>query len=225
LRRKLNTLLFAELAVLALLVLLAVSLYSRETDDPVDTTQTSQTTNTVNNTMQIVPSQGVVDNPFEDINPGGTVDNSATIAPATKPNGPDTKPSEPINIPSTGSAESILPSSKPTESTSPSVSATRPSVPSTKPSETVSPSVPSTQPEPTTRPSEPAQESNPTMDYETYINLSAKEQKAYRETFESLAAFFEWYNAGKKEYEEQKPNVDIGNGTIDLEDIMGGGKQ
>lgn len=219
---KLKILLLVELTVLVLLFLLAVSLYSRGTDDQMDTTGTSQTMDPLNSTVHIVPSQGVVGNPFDNTVPGGAGDNSATAAPATKPNEPATQPDKPATKPSVQSTEPTLPSSKPTESTTPSEPTTRPSVPSTKPSESVKPTEPSAQPGPTTRPTEPVQGTEPAMDYETYINLSATEQKAYRESFESLAAFFEWYNAEKKEYEAQKPEIEVGNGSIDLEDIMGG---
>ena len=108
-----------------------------------------------------------------------------------------------------------------TPTTKPDGPDTNPSVPSSEPSE---PTTPPAQTEPTTPPSEPVQEPDSTMNYEDYIKLSAKEQKAYRESFENLAAFFTWYNAEKKEYEEQQSKVNIGDGTIDLEDIMGGSK-
>ena len=41
-------------------------------------------------------------------------------------------------------------------------------------------------------------------------------------SFDSVADFFAWYNAAKDEYEKQNPSVEIGGGSIDLGDIIGG---
>jgi len=59
-----------------------------------------------------------------------------------------------------------------------------------------------------------------TMTYKQYIELSAAEQAAFRKTFDSISDFFAWYNAAKAEYDAQNPGIDIGDGSIDLEDIM-----
>jgi len=68
----------------------------------------------------------------------------------------------------------------------------------------------------------PVEEPDTTKTYEWYTNLTAEEQTAYRATFESTEEFFVWYNAAKEAYKAQNPGVDIGNGTIDLGDVMNG---
>lgn len=60
------------------------------------------------------------------------------------------------------------------------------------------------------------------LTYEEYIAMTAEEQSAYRKTFESTKAFFDWYNAAKAEYDEKNAGLDIGDGSVDLGDIMGG---
>ncbi len=59
-------------------------------------------------------------------------------------------------------------------------------------------------------------------EFEWYNALSGEEQMAYMESFDSLAAFFDWYNAAKDEYEQLHPSIEIGNGEIDLGDLLGG---
>ena len=58
--------------------------------------------------------------------------------------------------------------------------------------------------------------------YEWYHSLSGEEQMAYMETFESMDAFFVWYNAAKEAHEKERPSIDIGDGYIDMDKIIGG---
>ena len=58
--------------------------------------------------------------------------------------------------------------------------------------------------------------------YEWYHSLTGEQQMAYMETFESMDAFFAWYNAAKEEHEKERPSIDIGDGYIDLDKIIGG---
>lgn len=58
-------------------------------------------------------------------------------------------------------------------------------------------------------------------EYEAYHAMSGAEQKAYLESFESIEAFFEWYNAAKAEYEAAHPSIEIENGSVDLSQITG----
>lgn len=60
------------------------------------------------------------------------------------------------------------------------------------------------------------------MTYERYCSLSGEEQMAYMQTFDSLADFFDWYNAAKEAYEKENPGIEIGDGNIDLGEIAGG---
>lgn len=59
-------------------------------------------------------------------------------------------------------------------------------------------------------------------EFEWYNALSGEEQMAYMESFDSMAAFFDWYNAAKAEYEQLHPSIEIGNGEIDIGDLIGG---
>jgi len=59
------------------------------------------------------------------------------------------------------------------------------------------------------------------MTYETYANMSAEEQMAFFDSFESVDAFFDWYNAARKEYEDSFIEID-GSTPIDLDEILGG---
>ena len=106
------------------------------------------------------------------------------------------------------------PSSNPSPST-PSESATQPSsTPATQP--TTPSSVP-------TQPSTPPTDETKPMDYLTFQAMSGAEQRAYQESFESLDAFFEWYNTVKEAYEKENPPIEIGgDGAVDWEDIIGG---
>lgn len=83
--------------------------------------------------------------------------------------------------------------------------------PSTEPTEV--PSLPST---------DPTEEDKP-MDYLTFQSMSGAEQRAFQESFESLDAFFEWYNDAKEAYDKENPPIEVGgNGVIDMEDLVGG---
>ena len=62
-----------------------------------------------------------------------------------------------------------------------------------------------------------------TITYEKYINLTADEQTAYRDSFESTEAFFTWFNAAKEGYEAQHPGIDVGDGNVNLEDLINNG--
>jgi hypothetical protein len=91
------------------------------------------------------------------------------------------------------------------------------------PEETKSPDatedVPSESQQPTEKPTDPVVQMT---QYEWYHSLSGEQQMAYMETFDSLAAFFDWYNAAKEEHEKLKPGIEIGSGDIDFGDIFGG---
>lgn len=62
----------------------------------------------------------------------------------------------------------------------------------------------------------------PLTDYEWYHSLSGEEQEAYMDSFESVAAFFDWYNAAKAEYDALHPEIEIDDNVIDLGDLVGG---
>lgn len=80
------------------------------------------------------------------------------------------------------------------------------------------------QPEETVQPTEPNNDVPVAVvsDYQRYHNMSGEEQQAFIDGFESIEAFFEWYNAAKAEHERLNPGTEIGSGNIDLGDLAGG---
>ena len=94
----------------------------------------------------------------------------------------------------------------------------------TEPVETTEPAVTEpavTEPQQTqpTQPTETVPESE--LDYETFTAMDPAEQRVYMESFESLDAFFEWYNAAKEAYEREHPAIDVGDGVVDLGGLVG----
>lgn len=73
-----------------------------------------------------------------------------------------------------------------------------------------------------TKPTEPAGSDSKVTEYEWFNALPGEEQEAYMQSFESIAAFFEWYNAAKAEYDELHPSIDVGDAYIDLGELIGG---
>lgn len=57
--------------------------------------------------------------------------------------------------------------------------------------------------------------------YKEYVKLTHAQQEAYMKSFESIEAFFDWYEKAKEEYEKNNPPIDVGDGNIDLEGILG----
>ena len=60
------------------------------------------------------------------------------------------------------------------------------------------------------------------LTYEEYNALDGKSQQAYFKKFTSVEAFFAWYNEAKETYKAEHPNIDAGDGEIDLGEIAGG---
>lgn len=78
---------------------------------------------------------------------------------------------------------------------------------------------PATEPQETTTPTNPSVQMT---DYEWYNSLSGEEQMAFMESFDSVPAFFDWYNNAKAEHEALHPDIEIGDGVIDLGGLVGG---
>ena len=92
---------------------------------------------------------------------------------------------------------------------------------SVEPTETAKPTEPA-KPEETTPAIQPTQPSaNEQMGYEKFHNMSGADQQAYMGTFENLDMFFAWYNQAKAEYEAANPPIDVGNGSVDMGDLIG----
>lgn len=127
-----------------------------------------------------------------------TEDNGVVITPDNGPQNLDTAPTVETVVDATASTD-------PTVNTTPATEPTEITTPPTEPDSTEDPTTPSTD------------DSNSSItDYEAYHNMSGEEQKAFIDSFESIEAFFVWYNAAKAEYEAQNPGIDVGDGEIDL---------
>ncbi len=81
------------------------------------------------------------------------------------------------------------------------------------------------------RPSSGSSSSSPTisdaeedgeMTYEEYMAMDGNEQEKYMKSFSDIEAFFNWYNAAKDKYEKENPSIEIGDGPIDMNDIING---
>lgn len=55
--------------------------------------------------------------------------------------------------------------------------------------------------------------------YEQYNNMSGSEQLAFIESFESVEAFVNWYNAAEADYNAQMDPIEITGGVIDLGEL------
>lgn len=84
----------------------------------------------------------------------------------------------------------------------------------TEPAESVEPETTA----PTTTPTQPPAKEQ--MGYEEFQNLSAADQQAFMGTFENLDLFFAWYNQAKAEYEAANPPIDVGDGSVDIGDLI-----
>ena len=160
-----------------------------------------------------------------DVNPFAGSDETGKPSQSTKP----TESTQPVE--STRPADTT----KPAETTQPTTEPSAPEVEigvGTLPNEFGDPTEPeptepeTTQPKPTepkpTEPTNPSGNGSGSMTYERYIAMSSEEQSAYRDTFASLSEFFTWYNAAKEAYDNAHPGIDVGDGSIDLEDLMNG---
>lgn len=58
------------------------------------------------------------------------------------------------------------------------------------------------------------------VSYEEYNNMTPAEQVAYYNQFPSIEAFVQWYNEAKAEYDKEHGAIDVGDGDIDLGDII-----
>lgn len=60
------------------------------------------------------------------------------------------------------------------------------------------------------------------LSYEDYNAMSTVSQRAYMESFENIDDYFDWYYEAKEAYDEAHPDIDVGDGVIDLEDLLQG---
>jgi len=58
------------------------------------------------------------------------------------------------------------------------------------------------------------------LSYEDYNAMSAASQRAYMESFENVEDFFVWYYDAKDAYDAAHPDIEVGDGVIDLEELL-----
>ena len=56
--------------------------------------------------------------------------------------------------------------------------------------------------------------------YEEYVSMTPEEQLAFYNQFASMEDFVKWYNEAKVAYEEENGAIDVGDGNIDMGDII-----
>lgn len=60
------------------------------------------------------------------------------------------------------------------------------------------------------------------LTYTEFWDLTPEQQQAYQASFESLDAFFQWYNAAVEQHEAENPPIVIGpDGVVDLDKVGG----
>ena len=74
--------------------------------------------------------------------------------------------------------------------------------------------------EPTTPPSDDTAKLS--AEYEAFCAMTGAEKKAYQNSFETIDAFFEWYDAAMEAYNKEHPPTEIGSdGTINMDGLTG----
>lgn len=141
-----------------------------------------------------------------------------------------------ISIEDTKSSNRDKGQTTPTETAKPTAPAgtVKPTAPSgianpTTPAEATKPTTPAEMTKPTT----PPEAANPTtpsdaaepdkMTYEEYMARPPEAQQEFFESFASVEAYFDWFNAAKAAYEANRDCIEIdGSGSIDIGEIIGG---
>ena len=90
----------------------------------------------------------------------------------------------------------------------------------TEPAETAAPTE-AAKPEPSAPTVAPTPPPAKDLKYDEFHNLSAAEQQAFIESFNNLDLFFAWYNQAKDAYEAANPPIDVGDGNVDMGDLIG----
>lgn len=231
---KLKIVIACAVAVLLLLaILIVMRSCGEETNIPGnESTQKGKQTESNGTTWGTEDTRGqnveewneTVNNGSESSQPSETTmgtDPSVSTTPSTRPNGTEpvvtTSPTNPSN--------NTEPSTQPTNPTEPSTQP-GPTAPSTQPTE---PTTPSTQPSDPTEPENtiPGTTDAPSHEYtyEDYMAMSPSERQAFVESFGSIDAFWEWYDAAYADYEARQETIEVGGdgGGIDIGDLVGGG--
>ncbi len=56
--------------------------------------------------------------------------------------------------------------------------------------------------------------------YEEFVNMTPTQQEACMKAYSSMEEFFKWYTKAKEEYEKEHPSIDVGDGSLDLDEIL-----
>lgn len=94
-----------------------------------------------------------------------------------------------------------------------STEATDPTTETTNPDTTEETTQPDPETEETTAPAKPAPSQTA---YEAYEAMSAAQQRDFMMSFETIEKFFDWYNNAKAEYDKAHPDIEIGDGKVDI---------
>ena len=93
---------------------------------------------------------------------------------------------------------------------------TNPTTPTTG-TETTQPTTPASGNEQTTEPTTvPANSAPAKLTYEEYEDMTAAQQREFMMSFADVEDFFDWYNQAKAEYEAQHPDIEIGDGKVEI---------
>ncbi len=145
--------------------------------------------------------------PDEDLTPTDTAPTSSTSA--------VTNPSEETTNPATQQTQETE-STEPIETTEPSQETAPDDTDNeeTKPVETKPDETQSEETEP--QETEPEEQGKSPWDvtYEEYQNMSATEQRAHMEAFNSIDEFFTWHDTAKKKHEAENPDIEVGGGDV-----------
>lgn len=114
----------------------------------------------------------------------------------------------------TNKTESTKIEPKPTEPKPAEAKPTEPKPTEAKPTEPKP-----TEPEPTEP--EPTESKSGKLSLEVYNSMSSAEKQACYESFESMEAFLEWYDAALAEYEANRDVANFDGSSVDLGDLIG----
>ena len=58
------------------------------------------------------------------------------------------------------------------------------------------------------------------VSYTDYVAMTAQQQLEFIYGFSTIEGFLEWYDVEKTKYNEQNPGQDLGDGEIDIGDLL-----
>lgn len=200
-----NRYLFA--LVLTVFMMLSLSACKKNIEAATEITSEPAVESTMESVMEstaIIPEEtvlGVADSIFD--NDGNLDESGAVVTPDAPVKNEIPQQSEQVS-----ETESTKSEVKPSDNTDPTTS--------TEPVSATSPTIPED-----TKPTVTPGEVQPLTEYEKYNAMSGEEQMAYMQSFDTIEAFFVWYNNAKAEYEALHPDIVIGNDVIDAGDLVG----